>query len=210
MKLGVLLLLAQCTCFQTNRGDPVADFYHNTTFSHPRFLKTTSPNKIHIGASMKIIQDNNSSKIDFDDGFKNNVKTMFQSILRLSNGASQHWIILTNSEGVTSTNHLLRNVITEHLTRNLVLTYLGRTRVRRVPSVVIDYIDLDTMVTEEGHLEFMETLKAWVAPWVMDGTRKYLDDLFYVGPLYHQIFTRLNKLIFLDVGESSAIVKVAS
>lgn len=32
------------------------------------------------------------------------------------------------------------------------------------------------------------------------GSNKYLDDLFYVGPLYHQIFSNLDKLIFLDVG----------
>ena len=35
---------------------------------------------------------------------------------------------------------------------------------------------------------------------MLQGTNKYLNDLFYVGPLYHQIFTNLDKLIFLDVG----------
>ena len=28
---------------------------------------------------------------------------------------------------------------------------------------------------------------------------KYLDKLFYVGPMYHWIFPNLNKLIFMDV-----------
>ena len=36
---------------------------------------------------------------------------------------------------------------------------------------------------------------------IIQGTDKYLNDLFYVGPLYHQIFTNLEKLIFLDVGK---------
>ena len=41
--------------------------------------------------------------------------------------------------------------------------------------------------------------KTW-DDWILQGTNKYLNDLFYVGPLYHQIFTNLEKLIFLDVG----------
>ena len=36
----------------------------------------------------------------------------------------------------------------------------------------------------------------------IQGTDKYLNDLFYVGPLYHEIFTNLEKLIFLDVGKN--------
>jgi len=68
-----------------------------------------------------------------------------------------------------------------------------------VPSVIIDYIDLDAIVREERHADFVKALKAWAAPWIMQGTDKYLNDLFYVGPLYHEIFTNLEKLIFLDV-----------
>ena len=41
--------------------------------------------------------------------------------------------------------------------------------------------------------------KTW-DDWILQGTNKYLNDLFYVGPLYHQIFINLEKLIFLDVG----------
>ena len=37
---------------------------------------------------------------------------------------------------------------------------------------------------------------------IIQGTDKYLNDLFYVGPLYHEIFTNLEKLIFLDVGKN--------
>jgi len=210
MKLRILLLLTQCICFKTNCGEDniqssceetvKADFFREASFSDPQHLKTNSPRKIHIGASMRIIKDNNDNNTrDFDDGFKHSVKVLFQSLLRLSTGASQHWIILTDASALVSANDLLRNVITEHLTRNLVLTYLGRSKVRRVPSVIIDYIDLDGIVREEKHADFVKALKAWAAPWIMQGTNKYLNDLFYVGPLYHQIFTNLEKLIFLDV-----------
>ena len=40
---------------------------------------------------------------------------------------------------------------------------------------------------------------------VSQGSNKYLNDLFYVGPLYHQIFTNLDKLIFLDVGKTTLL-----
>jgi len=210
MKLQILLLLTQCICFKTNCGQDniqssceetvKADFFREASFSDPQHLKTNSTRKIHIGASMRIIKDNNDNNTrDFDDGFKHSVKVLFQSLLRLSTGASQHWIILTDASALVSANDLLRNVITEHLTRNLVLTYLGRSKVRRVPSVIIDYIDLDGIVREERHTDFVKALKAWAAPWIMQGTNKYLNDLFYVGPLYHQIFINLEKLIFLDV-----------
>ena len=33
----------------------------------------------------------------------------------------------------------------------------------------------------------------------LEGTIKYRDKLFYVGPLYHLIFPNLKKLIFMDV-----------
>ena len=81
-----------------------ADFFRDAAFSDPRHLKTSSPRKIHIGASMRIIkvydlifergeprisfQDNNEDDEtrDFDDGFKHSVKVLFQSLLRLSTG----------------------------------------------------------------------------------------------------------------------------
>jgi len=207
MKLRILLLLTQCICFKTNYGEEInlrkvkADFFRDAFFSDPEHMKTNSPRKIHIGASIRIIKDNNDNNNprDFDTGFKHSVKVLFQSLLRLSTGASQHWIILTDAFALVSANDLLRNVITEHLTRNLVLTYLGRSKVRKVPSVIIDYIDLDSIVRKETHADFVKALKVWAAAWIMQGTNKYLNDLFYVGPLYHQIFANLDKLIFLDV-----------
>ena len=74
MKLRILLLLTQCICFKTNYGEEKigssfeekigssfgekvkADFFREAEFSDPRNLKTNSPRKIHIGASMRIIK----------------------------------------------------------------------------------------------------------------------------------------------------------
>ena len=66
MKLRILLLLTQCICFKTNYGEEKirsssgekvkADFFLEAEFSDPRHLKTNSPRKIHIGASMRIIK----------------------------------------------------------------------------------------------------------------------------------------------------------
>ena len=115
MKLRILLLLTQCICFKTNYGEGTyiesssevevkADFFREAKFSDPQHMKTNSPRKIHIGASMRIIkvqvetsdivtttknifQDNNDNDTrDFDDGFKHSVKVLFQSLLRLSTG----------------------------------------------------------------------------------------------------------------------------
>ena len=66
MKLRILLLLTQCICFKTNYGEEniesssgekvKADFFREAEFSDPRYLKTNSPRKIHIGVSMRIIK----------------------------------------------------------------------------------------------------------------------------------------------------------
>ena len=69
MKLRILLLLTQCICFKTNYGEKKigssceenvkADFFREAEFSDPRHMKTNSPRKIHIGASMRIIKVSN-------------------------------------------------------------------------------------------------------------------------------------------------------
>ena len=62
MKLRILLLLTQCICFKTNYGEEInlrkvkADFFRDAFFSDPEHMKTNSPRKIHIGASMRIIK----------------------------------------------------------------------------------------------------------------------------------------------------------
>ena len=49
-----------------------SSFLCNTTFSDPRFLKTTQDNVIHIGVSLKIINKSNNKENtnDFDGAFK--------------------------------------------------------------------------------------------------------------------------------------------
>ena len=49
-----------------------SSFLCNTTFSDPRFLKTTKENVLHIGVSLKIINKSNNkeNKNDFDGAFK--------------------------------------------------------------------------------------------------------------------------------------------
>ena len=95
---------------------------------------------------------------------------------------------------------VLRNIITKHVSENILRTYGGRWRVRRVPKVVIDYVDLDEMPRDEKDKLFIRALQFYLVP-NMDGAKKYVDNLFYMGPLYHRIFPALNKLIFLDVGK---------
>ena len=62
MKLRILLLLTQCICFKTNYGEEInlrkvkADFFRDAFFSDPEHMKTNSPRKIHIGASIRIIK----------------------------------------------------------------------------------------------------------------------------------------------------------
>ena len=108
----------------------------NVTFSDPRNLRSHSDNVIHIGVSLKIINQNNNreEEDDFESGFKADIRNMFRSLLALSTGATQHWIILTDQRSVQSVNKVLRAAVTNHLTVNLVRTYKGRERPLLTPS----------------------------------------------------------------------------
>ena len=100
----------------------------NTTFSDPKYLKSSSDNVIHIGVILKIINKNNNreEEDDLDSGFKADIRNLFGSLLALSSGATQHWIILTDRRSVSSVNRVLRAALTSHLTLNLLRTYEGR------------------------------------------------------------------------------------
>ena len=88
---------------------------------------------------------------------------------------------------------------------NLVTTYPGRTALRPVPRLVLDYVDLDTMAAGEEEAAFIAALQSFLMTNLQAGNGKYLDKLFYVGPLYHRIFPSLKKLIFMDVGNHETV-----
>ena len=142
----------------------------------------------------------------------------------MSTGATQHWILLSDTSSIQQLNTILRSsnrilkkylstsevdkyfprprsIITKHLTMNLVTTYPGRTALRPVPRLVLDYVDLDTVAAGEEEAAFIAALQSFLMSNLQAGNGKYLDKLFYVGPLYHRIFPSLKKLIFMDVGK---------
>ena len=202
MNMWLLLIMCPLSVVLSDPCDSYPASVCNVTLSDPRFLKTTSERVIHLGVSLRIIQDNNNkeSTHDFDFGFKNDIRTLFTSILRLSTGATQHWIILTDKKSVQPASTVLRSLITKHMSENIIRSYMGRLSIRRVPKVVIDYIDLDEVPRDEKDKWFIRALQFYL-PANMEGTKKYTDSLFYMGPLYHRIFPQLKKLISLDVGK---------
>ena len=196
---NVILLFCLVMGVRSDLCQLAPEMFCNVTFSDPRFLKTTSDRVMHLGLSLKIIE---SEDRDFSAGFKDNIRILFGSLLQLSTGVTQHWMILTNKNSLQAVHRVLRNLITKHVSENVIRGYVGRRKIRRVPKIVIDYIDLDEIIRDENDTRFIGTLKSYLAQ-DMEGNNKYVDDLFYIGPLYHRIFTNLKKLLFLDVGMSS-------
>jgi len=187
----VKILDAKCV------NDNFPSFLCNSTFSDPRYLKTTSESVLHIGVSLKIINknNNNANNTGFDEGFKGHVQTFFSHLLQLSTGTTQHWIILTDNNSINVVNSILRNIIMKHVTSNIISTYQGRKTIRRVPKIIIDYIDLDGIANDARADNIIKSMHSFQ----LFNVGKYLDKLFYVGPMYHWIFPNLNKLIFMDV-----------
>lgn len=74
---------------------------------------------------------------------------------------------------------------------------IGRRKIRRVPKIIFDFIDLESIATDAEDELFIKTVQSFMMTKMDVG--KYNDKLFYTGPLYHRIFPNLNKLIFMDV-----------
>ena len=72
---------------------------------------------------------------------------------------------------------------------------------RPVSKIIIDYVDIDAVANGVKETEFIKTLQTFLLPNLDEKNGKYLDKLFYLGPLYHWIFPNLKKLIFMDIGE---------
>ena len=235
--LGTIVLqysFINCTPDQLCRKEKFPAFLCNSSFSDPRYLKTHADDIVHIGVTLKIVDNNNNrehSSQGFDKGFKvlmidqetiflhlifqNDIENFFSQHLQMCRGRTQHWIIITDSNSVQHLNTIIRNTITKHVTNNIITTYpgttylkfpqmknsLGRRRFRKVPKIILDYIDLDSVATSEDHEQFIASQKSFLVKDLDAGNRKYHDKLFYVAPLYHQIFENLNKLIFMDIGD---------
>ena len=71
---------------------------------------------------------------------------------------------------------------------------------RPVSKIIIDYVDIDAVANGIKETEFIKTLQTFLLPNLDEKNGKYLDKLFYLGPLYHWIFPNLKKLIFMDIG----------
>ena len=76
----------------------------------------------------------------------------------------------------------------------------GRRKVRPVSKIIIDYVDINAVANGVKETKFIKTLQTFLLPNLDEKNGKYLDKLFYLGPLYHWIFPNLKKLIFMEVG----------
>ena len=90
----------------------------------------------------------------------------------------------------------------------IIIFAAGRRRVRPVSKIIIDYVDIDVVANGDKETKFIKTLQTFCLPNLNEKNGKYLDKLFYLGPLYHWIFPNLKKLIFMDVGEHCFIVNM--
>ena len=62
---------------------------------------------------------------------------------------------------------------------------------------------MDSIASEPQDELFIKTLQSFMMKNLREsGLGKYMDKLFYTGPLYHRIFPTLKKLIFMDVGKT--------
>ena len=98
---------------------------------------------------------------------------------------------------------MMENTVSLFITMNLIQQdgYFQRKRSKRkrLSRVKFSYVDIEDLVRDERDL--IKTMKAHTDMNIVTSqhNEKYSHDLFYLAPLYHKKFTRLARLLVLDI-----------
>ena len=145
----------------------------------------------HITLGMTIILKPGASKMDETFEFK--MKINLNSLLTHSSGTPLHFVIITDRRSLSSAAESLDNILRQHVAERVIS---GRwSRVRAVPRVTWTFVDCEKIVSLER--DFFTAMKR-NSRQGLGGGGSYSEDLFYIAPIYHKAFVRLDRIIFLD------------
>lgn len=155
-----------------------------------------SDNKFFLNIGMSVINID-KTRTDLDKVFKEKFIRNLESLLEFSSVKYLHFIFVTDSHTLQA----LRKVISHLLSRRLALNVIQDPgwrwrRMRQFPVVKVSYADINHIVgLNQPFTAAMKNVSK------LNADEKYSDDLFYIAPMYHGAFLKLDKLIYLDCSD---------
>lgn len=138
---------------------------------------------------------NKRGQSNLDDSFVFKMTKNLRSLLTHSSGDPLHFVIITDKNSIKNVVQRLDNII-RRFTSEGVFSTLWR-RVKSVPRMRFSFVDCEEIV--KVNRPFFSAMKnESVQNQFSSPEASYTEDLFYIAPVYHQIFSNLDKIIFLD------------
>ena len=155
-----------------------------------------SDDKFFLNIGMSVVNID-KTRGDLDSVFKQKFLRNLESLLEFSSVRYLHFIFVTDSHTLLA----LRKVISHFLSRQVALNVIQDRgwrwrRMREFPVVKVSYVDIKHIVGLNR--DFTASMKNVSK---LSADEKYSDDLFYIAPMYHGAFIKLDKLIYLDCAD---------
>ena len=121
----------------------------------------------------------------------------FDTMITYSTGTPLHFIIITDPSSIITVGKFFSHLISKRISEAVIVEKSWRKKmIKGVPPIKITF----TNVKDIKYLDqqFVDALKKNTEDKDDEKIDKYSSDLFYIGPLYHKAFLKLDKLIFID------------
>jgi len=158
--------------------------------THPNEIVSPSEEHINIGMIMVTLEDNGK----LSEKFKRRVANTLDGLLSFSSGTPLHFIILTEKRSAKEVGGALAAFVGSVLAMRVIQPRSSRWwRKKALPNLQFSFVDMREVVAANG-----DFVKALAGRKVNKKGERYVSDLFYMAPIYHQAFTKLSKLLVID------------
>jgi len=160
---------------------------------NPRVVKSPGSDFIDLGMTIINTKKNNPR---LNSGFKWKLTRTLESIFQYSSGTPLHFVLITDKHTVKTVAKFFAHFMSKKVALNAIQDSHWRWRkFSGFPKVKISYVDIQNIIDLSPR--FINALRKNTIK--KDAIKdKYVNDLFYIAPMYHGAFMKLNKLIFLD------------
>jgi len=161
--------------------------------THPRKVKSPEANYINLGMTIINIKKDTPR---LDTVFLWKLTRTLKSIFEYSSGTPMHFIIITDKNTVKTVAKFFAHFISKKVAEYVIHNKHWRwRRFSGFPTVKFTFVDIQDVIDLSP--AFINSLRKNTMK--KDPIKdKYVNDLFYIAPMYHGAFMKLKNLIFLD------------
>ena len=129
---------------------------------------------------------------------KYKINRTFKSMLTYSRGESLHFIVITDDSSLQLVGNFFAQFISRRVSEDVINKPGWRKRfIKGVPKIDFSFVRLEDI--KNVNPQFVTILQMNTEAKDDETIDKYSSDLFYVGPIFHEAFKQLNKLLVIDV-----------